>query len=95
MVELRWTVPAGTSTKPPKLQWRLLVAVDASGAFCPGLPGEWRDVPFAVVPVQPQGRPIFQTALQAGLMAGDGKPCHNDHDPDCRWPQCNCRTVWA
>ncbi len=34
----------------------------------------------------------FQTALQAGAIAGDGKPCPNDHDPDCRWPQCNCRT---
>lgn len=31
------------------------------------------------------------TPLQRGEMAGDGKPCPNNHDPDCRWPQCNCR----
>lgn len=33
----------------------------------------------------------FKTAKQQGLVAGDGQPCPNDHDPDCRWPQCNCR----
>lgn len=31
------------------------------------------------------------TAKEKGLIAGDGKPCPNNHDPDCRWPQCNCR----
>jgi hypothetical protein len=35
--------------------------------------------------------PAFKTAKQAGLVAGDGQPCPNDHDPDCRWPNCNCR----
>lgn len=33
----------------------------------------------------------FKTAKQAGIVAGDGQPCPNDHDPDCRWPNCNCR----
>ena len=35
----------------------------------------------------------FRTAKQQGLVAGDGEPCWNDHDPDCRWPDCNCRRV--
>ena len=96
MVELRWTVPEGTTTRPPVLQWRLLVAVDASGAFSPCPAGDWRDVPTEVVP--PLRAPAlyprwyeFKTAKQQGLMAGDGKPCLNDHDPDCRWPKCHCR----
>lgn len=37
---------------------------------------------------QPQ---FFTTPYRRGEIAGDGKPCPNDHDPDCRWPQCNCR----
>ena len=54
MIEFRWAVPDSTTTRPATLQFRLLVACDASGAFCPGPPGEWHDVPFAVVPaVQP------------------------------------------
>lgn len=48
MIELRWLIPAETTTKPPRLQFREVVAVDASGAFCPGLPGEWTDVPMVV-----------------------------------------------
>ena len=53
MIELRWAVSPETTTQPPKLQWRMSVAVDASGAFCPGEPGEWQDVPTVVVPVVP------------------------------------------
>lgn len=34
---------------------------------------------------------LFTTPYQRGQMAGDGKPCNNDHDPDCRWPDCICR----
>lgn len=34
--------------------------------------------------------PLF-TPKKRGDLAGDGKPCPNDHDPECRWPQCNCR----
>lgn len=34
---------------------------------------------------------LFTTPYQRGEMAGDGKPCNNDHDPDCRWPDCICR----
>lgn len=35
---------------------------------------------------------MFTTPAQRGELAGDGKPCNNDHDPDCRWPDCLCRT---
>ena len=38
---------------------------------------------------------LFTTAKQKGLRAGDGELCPNDHDPDCRWPQCNCRATPA
>lgn len=55
----------------------------------------------ASAPVSPTGakralhptRHEFKTAKQAGLLAGDGQPCNNDHDPDCRWPECNCRSI--
>jgi len=50
MIELRLVVPETTTTKPPALQFRLAVAVDASGAFCPGPAGEWQDVPRVVLP---------------------------------------------
>lgn len=40
-------------------------------------------------------RSEFKTAKQAGLVAGDGRPCPNNHDPDCRWPDCNCRQTNA
>jgi hypothetical protein len=29
MIELQWALPPGTSTKPPVLQYRLAVALDA------------------------------------------------------------------
>lgn len=35
---------------------------------------------------------MFRTAKQQGIVAGDGQLCPNDHDPDCRWPECLCRT---
>lgn len=34
---------------------------------------------------------LFTTPAQRGEIAGDGNPCNNDHDPDCRWPDCRCR----
>jgi hypothetical protein len=43
MIEMRWR-DAGDGS-PRILQYRLAVTVDASGAFCPGPPGEWIDVP--------------------------------------------------
>lgn len=49
MIELRWVTPEGTTTKPPTLQYRLAVAVDASGALCPGSPGGWMDVPLVAI----------------------------------------------
>ena len=50
MIELRLVIWEGTLTKPPTLQFRIAVAVDASGAFCPGPAGEWQDVPRVVLP---------------------------------------------
>ena len=35
----------------------------------------------------------FMTAKQRGTIAGDGHLCPNDHDPDCRWPECRCRAA--
>jgi hypothetical protein len=32
------------------------------------------------------------TAKAKGVIAGDGQPCPNDHDPHCAWPDCLCRT---
>ena len=93
MVELRWTTPEGTTTDTPKLQWRNRKA-DPWG--CLTLWEDWQDVPFAVVP-RPPVRALhptwddFKTAKQQGVVAGDGLPCPNDHDPDCGWPNCNCR----
>lgn len=58
MIELRWTTLEGTNTEQPKLQWRIAVAVDASGAFCPGIFGEWQDVPRVVVPRKPKTDPL-------------------------------------
>ena len=51
MIELRWFSEA--EHEPPVLQYRLLVAVDASGAFCPGPIGEWMHVRAVIEP--PQG----------------------------------------
>jgi hypothetical protein len=50
MIELRWATPEHTTTKPPTLQYCISVAVDASGALCPGATGEWKDVPLVAVP---------------------------------------------
>ena len=33
------------------------------------------------------------TPAQRKELAGDGMPCLNNHDPDCRWPKCNCREL--
>lgn len=53
MIQLRWAVPASTTTKSPQLQMRVLIGyMDASGAF--NVAGsEWSDwvtVPTVVVP---------------------------------------------
>ena len=34
------------------------------------------------------------TAKQNGQVAANGKPCPNDHDPECCWPNCNCFKPW-
>lgn len=47
MVELRWITPEGTTTKPPRLQWRSR-AMDPWARWT--LWTEWQDVPTVVTP---------------------------------------------
>lgn len=56
MVELRWAVPAATTTKAPRLQYRAL-------GLWPSAPSEWMDVPWVVVPEDPPK--LAPTALSA------------------------------
>ena len=49
MVELRWTTPEGTTTKPATLQWRSRVA-DPWGKLT--LWTDWQDVPTVAIPKQ-------------------------------------------
>lgn len=51
MVELRWTVPEGTTTERPRLQYRVRPTVIMFGA--PSGWSEWMDVPMVVVPLIP------------------------------------------
>lgn len=59
MIELRWKeLPnfkhtegimwrdSNGDSKPVTLQYRIAVAVDASGALCPGPISEWLDAPY-------------------------------------------------
>ena len=48
----------GLSIGEVRRQRRTVVAVDASGAFCPGDPGEWQEVPFVAVPPEPGKPPL-------------------------------------
>ena len=52
MIQFRWLVPDTTTTERPLLQWRIYVAVDASGALCPGNSGPWNTVPVVAVSVE-------------------------------------------
>ena len=74
MIELRWTVQDKTPHARPQLQWRMLVVVDASGAFCPGPPGEWHDVPKVTVPYEPGDAP---TCCDGGPQWGHAWNCPN------------------
>ena len=47
MIELRWVVPPGTTTQPPRLQWRSRKA-DPWGQFT--LWTDWTFVPTVVMP---------------------------------------------
>lgn len=49
MIEFRWILPDTTTTEKPLLQWRIYVAVDASGALCPSSHGPWNTVPVVAV----------------------------------------------
>lgn len=51
MIEFRWVTPNTTTTERQLLQWRTFVAVDASGAICPGVAGPWNTVPLVAVPL--------------------------------------------
>lgn len=39
----------------------------------------------------PKQKARWWSPADRGELAGDGKPCPNTHDPDCRWPRCLCR----
>lgn len=53
MIEIRWTKQGNTPHARPKLQYRMAVAVDGSGALCPSDFGEWKDVPTELVERKP------------------------------------------
>ena len=74
MIELRWTLQENTPHARPKLQWRGLLAVDASGAFCPGLPSEWHDVQTVKVPREPDER---MSCCDGGPQWGHALDCPN------------------
>lgn len=49
MVELRYLVPPNTTTKQPRLQYRVVVpCVDIGGNLCPGDWTDWMEVPIIV-----------------------------------------------
>lgn len=68
MVELRWAVPAETTTKAPRLQYRQLPSVVSFGG--PGW-SEWQDVPWVVVPEAPQPAPTVLSALGVPVTSND------------------------
>lgn len=35
--------------------------------------------------------PAQPAEIKPQLVAGDGMPCPNTHDPQCGWPDCMCR----
>ena len=70
MVELRYAVPAETTTKAPRLQYRIL-------GVWPAAPSDWLDVPWVVVPEAPQPATSALTAigvLEAGHQPGPPAP---------------------
>jgi hypothetical protein len=70
MVELRWAVPAETTTKAPRLQYRQCSPVISFGAGTGW--SEWQDVPWVVVPEEaPKPAP---TALAAPGVAPSPAP---------------------
>lgn len=58
MIELRWAVQSSVPPYTPaeRLQYRIAVSVDASGAICPGTAGDWIDVPWVMLPEEPKGK---------------------------------------
>ena len=72
MVELRWVLPPGTTTKPPTLQWRTRKA-DPCGLLT--LWEDWQDVPTAVVPEVPRTPPAVFGAQTFGRWVDSGCWC--------------------
>ena len=89
MVELRWTVPEGTSTDAPRLQYRQC-------SQWPAAWGEWTDVPTVVVPAgvaEPHSRPHLRPGTRhvrndAGRL---GQPGNRDLPKVRRRLQLNSR----
>ncbi len=75
MIEFRYAVPERTTTHEPVLQYRECVAVDASGAFCPGRWGPWQTIPKVVV------SPEEWKALRLHLGDGDRGSQHPAQEP--------------
>jgi hypothetical protein len=49
MFELRWTVPTGTTTNPPVLQWRQVIGTTVMGNRVYERWSAWTTVPTVVV----------------------------------------------
>ena len=90
MIELRWTTPQGTTTKPPTLQWRSRVA-DPWGRLT--LWDEWQDVPTVVLPKRPPPQPWNgihhrDCWCQACDKAANLIPAHMSVCPECGDKRC-------
>ena len=53
MIELRWTIPEGTTTTQPVLQWRCRQQ-DPWEKWT--MWGKWQDVPTTVIPAVPNAK---------------------------------------
>lgn len=73
----------------PEARRRLI----AWGEECARMGAEAERLSF--YPAQVSGEPATVrdafTAKAKGVVAGDGQPRPNDHDPNCHWPDCLCR----
>jgi hypothetical protein len=69
MVELRWAVPAETTTKGPRLQYR------THGGPGLGSWSDWFDVPHVVVQQEPTPAPTVSDMLTAAAGAPNEANC--------------------
>lgn len=78
MIELRWTVPDGTTAERPRLQYR------QCGQW-PAAWGEWQDVPTVVVPNEPKPAPtvahVFGVSVDRHQTFSQDPPTGKDTQP--------------